>query len=52
MFRPLQKKFFLTDKILKKIFLQKSLLPCEKHIRLLLKLLKITDPISYKLQNS
>jgi hypothetical protein len=32
MFRPLQKKIFLTDKILKKIFLQKSLLPCEKHI--------------------
>jgi hypothetical protein len=32
MFRPLQKNFFLTDKILKKI-LQKSLLPCEKHIK-------------------
>jgi hypothetical protein len=32
MFRPLQKKIFLTDKILKKKFLQKSLLPCEKHM--------------------
>ncbi len=32
MFLPLQKKFFLTDKILKNFFLQKSLLPCEKHI--------------------
>jgi hypothetical protein len=33
MFRNLQKNFFLTDKILKKNFLQKSLLPCEKHIK-------------------
>ncbi len=32
MFLPLQKNFFLTDKILKKKILQKSLLPCEKHI--------------------
>jgi hypothetical protein len=31
MFRPLQKNFFLTDQILKKKFLQKTLLSCEKH---------------------
>jgi hypothetical protein len=41
MFRPLQKNFFLTDQILKKKILQKTLLSCEKHINILIFLCKV-----------